>query len=191
MINLPENIDYTKYNSFSGMSTIKWGPAFWNALFISIMGRYPVKINKTIIDHLETKKAFKNMLCSLQMILPCIFCRNSLKEFVKKLPIDEYLVGRIELMFWLYQIKDKVNKKLLCQEKICYNDEKKRLKKAFYTKEITELEYYSKIKEFKKETFITIPSPPFQEVLDHYESFRANCDNRAKKCSLPLSKNVE
>lgn len=188
MINLPENIDYTKYNSSSGMSTVKWGPAFWNALFISIMGRYPVKINETIVDHLETKKAFKNMLCSLQRILPCIFCRNSLKKFVKELPIDEFLIGRIELMFWLYQIKDKVNKKLLCQEKICYNDEKKRLKEAFYSKEITESEYYSKVKQFKNDTFVTIPSPPFQEVLDHYESFRANCDNRAKKCSLPEQK---
>ena len=185
MIDLPNNIDYSKYNGKSGMSTSDWGPAAWDFLFTSIIGRYPIKINEASSDDLEIKKAFKNMLCSLQTILPCIFCRNSFKGFLKELPIDEYLVGRIELMYWLYLMKDKVNKKLICQENICYNDEKKRLKASFYSKNITELDYYSKVKKFKIDTFVTVPTPPFQEVLDKYESYRANCDKRAKKCSLP------
>ena len=184
MINLPKDIDYTKYQSISGMSTRKWGPAFWNALFISIMGHYPTKLYEKSIDHLQTKKAFKNILCSLQTILPCVFCRDSFKGFLKELPIDEYLVGRIELMYWLYQMKDKVNKKLLYQENICYNDGKKKLKLEFYSKQISESEYYFKVKQFKKDTFITIASPPFYQVLDYYENFRATCDERAKKCTL-------
>ena len=91
-------------------------------------------------------------------------------------------------MYWLYQIKNKVNLKLVCQENICYNDEKIRLKKLFYNKQISEIDYYKKIKQFKLETFVTINTPPFKEVLDKYESQRARCDPKAKKCSLPKKK---
>jgi hypothetical protein len=180
---LPENIDYSKYNSNSGMNTKTWGPSGWNFLFTSILGRYPVEI-KTKEDQ-EIKQAFKSMLTNLSNIMPCIFCRNSFKGFLEELPIEDFLIGRIELMYWLYLMKDKVNKKLICQENKCYNDEKSRLKGMFYNKEITEEEYYKKVKEFKAGNFETIPTPPFQEVLDKYEAQRAVCDKKAKKCRLP------
>ena len=90
-------------------------------------------------------------------------------------------------MYWLYLIKDKVNKKLIYQEKICYNDEKIRLKKLVYSKQLSEKEYYNLVEKFKKETFQTQDTPPFKQVLDHYESFRAVCDKRAKKCSIPTT----
>lgn len=185
-VKLPEGIDYSKYYSNSGMSTKHWGPALWKGLFTSIMGHYPVKVESE--DDLQIKKSFKNLLCSLQTIMPCIFCRNSFKGFLKELPIEPYLIGRIELMYWLYQMKDKVNQKLLYQENICYNDEKKRLKALFYLKQISESDYYLKVNEFKKETFDTISTPSFEEVLEQYESLRAVCSKKAKKCSLPLKK---
>lgn len=181
-IKLPEGIDYSKYNSVSGMNTKYWGSRLWDSLFVSILGRYPIRINN--IEDIEIKQAFKSMLTNLSVTIPCIFCRNSLREFFKELPIDPYLIGRIELMYWLYRIKDKVNLKLFCQENICYNEEKAKLKAMFYNKQITEEEYYKKVKKFKGENFITIPTPPFQEVLDKYESQRARCDKRAKRCSL-------
>lgn len=182
-IKLPENIDYSKYYGASGMNTKFWGSRLWDSLFVSILGRYPVRINTS--DDLEIKQAFKCTLTSLSVMMPCIFCRNSFKGFLEELPIEPYLIGRIELMYWLYQMKDKVNKKLICQENICYNEEKGKLKAMFYTKEITEEEYYKKVKEFKSENFVTIPTPPFQEVLDKYEAQRAVCDKKAKKCSIP------
>jgi hypothetical protein len=120
--------------------------------------------------------------------MPCIYCRESFKGFLKELPIEPYLVGRIELMYWLYQMKDKVNNKLLRQESKCYTDEKKRLKALFYTNQISEDEYYKKVSEFKRETFQTIPTPPFKEVLDKYESLRAVCSAKAKTCALPKKK---
>jgi hypothetical protein len=180
---LPEGIDYSKYYGSSGMSTKFFGPKWWDGLFISILGRYPIKV-KTKED-MKIKRAFKSMLTNLSIIMPCIFCRNSFKGFLQELPIEDYLVGRIELMYWLYLLKDKVNSKLICQENKCYNDEKKRLKSMFYNKEITEEEYYKKVKEFKYGNFETIPTPPFQEVLDKYEVQRAVCDKKAKKCRLP------
>lgn len=183
MINLPENIDYTRYYGTSGCSTKFWGPRLWDSLFVSIIGRYPIKI-KTSEDN-EIKFAFKNMLTSLSTIMPCIFCRNSFKIFLEELPIEPYLIGRIELMYWLYLMKDKVNNKLIKSEHVCYNKEKAELKALYYNKRITEIEYYTRVKQFHDENFTTIPTCSFQEVLDKYEAQRAQCDPRAKKCSLP------
>jgi hypothetical protein len=184
---LPEDIDYSIYHSLQGMATSKWGPSCWDFLFTSIIGRYPIKIKTN--DDKKIKKTFKEFLNGLQVILPCIFCRNSLNVFIKELPIEPYLVGRIELMYWMYLIKDKVNKKLICQEKQCYKDEKIKLKKMYRDKMISENEYYDKIKEFKKNTFVTTPTPPFKEVLDKYEKSRAICSKKALTCVLPKNKN--
>lgn len=184
-VNLPEGIDYSMYDGTSGMSTKHWGPSAWNFLFISIMGRYPTRIDLQNQEHVTIQNAFKIMLTNLQSVMPCIFCRESFKEFLKELPIEPFLIGRIELMYWLYQMKDKVNKKLLKQESECYNDEKKRLKALFYTNQITQEEYYQKAKEFKAMTFQTVPTPPFKEVLDKYENLRAVCSAKAKTCALP------
>jgi hypothetical protein len=184
-IQLPDNIDYDIYNNTSGMSTKHWGPAAWNFLFISIMGRYPINIDLDNSEHIIIKNSFKNMLINLQIVMPCVFCRESFKTFLLELPIEPYLIGRIELMYWLYLMKDKVNKKLIGQENKCYNDEKIKLKQMFYNQEITQEEYYNSVSAFKEETFNTIPSPPFKEILDKYESLRAVCSDKAKTCTLP------
>jgi hypothetical protein len=183
---LPEDIDYSIYHSTQGMATSKWGPNCWDFLFTSIVGRYPIKI-KSSKDR-KIKRAFKEFLSNLQNILPCVFCRNSLDIFIKELPIEPYLIGRIELMYWLYLIKDKVNMKLICQEKQCYKDEKIKLKKMYHDKEISEKEYYDKIKNFKENTYITVPTPSFKEVLDKYEKSRAICSKKALTCILPVKK---
>lgn len=182
---LPKGIDYSVYDSTSGMATKIWGPAFWNSLFTSIMGRYPFKINNNNPDDICIRTNFKQLLTSLSNIMPCIFCRNSFKNFMNELPIEPYLIGRIELMYWLYLMKDKVNKKLICQERICYNDEKKKLKAMYYNKEISSDEYYQNIKEFKDNAFVTIETPPFKEILEKYESMRAICSQKSLSCVLP------
>lgn len=187
-IKLPENIDYSKYNSDSGMATKFFGPRYWDALFVSILGRYPMKIDMSNTEHIIIRNAYKSMLIGLSVVMPCVFCRDSLKIFLSELPIEDYLIGRIELMYWLYLIKDKVNKKLLRQEHTCYNDEKKRLKSLFYAKQISEEEYYKNALEFKHDTFQTVPTIPFKEVLDKYEALRAVCSTKAKTCALPKKK---
>jgi hypothetical protein len=183
MFSLPINIDYTNYYSNSGLSTKHWGPSGWHFLFSCIMGAYPIKITKSK-EHQQIKKHFKQLFENMGYIMPCIFCRESYKSFFKELPIKPFLTGRMELMFWLYQMRDKVNKKLIKQENKCYNDEKKKLKKQYKNGLITEDEYYQKVNNFKKDMFITLQSPPFVEVLDKYESIRANCYAKAKKCTL-------
>jgi hypothetical protein len=149
------------------------------------MGGYPPVIDLKKKEHREIKEHFKQMFKSLGFTMPCIFCRESFKKFYAELPIDQYLSGRIQLMFWLYQIRDKVNQKLILQEKKCYNDEKIRLKKLYYTQNITKKEYYKQVNIFKTDTFITQKSPPFEEVLDKYEKLRAVCSKKAQTCALP------
>ena len=113
--------DYSMYTSNDGMNTKVWGPHLWNYLFISILGRYPVKIDINNKEHRKIKHYFKSLLISLQYIMPCIYCRESYKLFIKELPIKPYLIGRIQLMYYVYLLKDKVNKKLQKQEYLNYN----------------------------------------------------------------------
>lgn len=181
-IKLPDNIDYSKYTSTSGMSTRNWGPDAWNFLFISIMGRYPMEIKTD--EHRKIRHDFKVLLTSLANILPCIFCRNSFEIFLKELPIKPFLQGRIQLMYWLYLMKDKVNTKLIKQEQKCYRDEKRRLKVLYRKGELSKRDYYIKIDKFKAKTFITVPTPPFEEVLDKYEALRAVCSKKSLTCKL-------
>ena len=185
---------YTKYDNYtstSGLSTKMWGPSGWYFLFSCIMGGYPPQINEKDKHHLVIKKHFKNLILSLAYTMPCIFCRESFKKFCVELPIENSMGSRMDLMKWLYNIRDKVNKKLISQEKQCYNNEKLRLKKMYYsrppTKQRKEM-YYKKLEEFKEKTLVTQSSPPFKEVLEKYESIRAVCSKQSKTCSLPKKK---
>lgn len=177
--------EFNHFHSTSGLATSKWGSAGWYFLFSCIMGAYPVKLDQTNKTHLHIKSQFKSLLKGLDVVMPCIFCRESFKQFYKELPIKPYLAGRLELMYWLYLIRDKVNNKLINQEKQCYNTEKKRLKLMYNKRKISESQYYQMLKQVKKDTLFTQPSPPFIDVLHKYESIRAVCSNKAKTCSLP------
>lgn len=186
MVELPENINYNKYFGKSGMNTKVFGPRLWDFLFISILGHYPVDIDPSNPEHLQIKRAYRQMIQNLRFVLPCIFCRESFKGFLKVLPLKDYLIGRIELFYWLYLAKDLVNKKLIAQEESCFVTGKKRLKKEYSKGELSKSEYNSKLKAFKKDTFKTVASPPFELVLEKYEPFRARCSKTTKTCSKPL-----
>ena len=117
-LELPKNIDYSKYESTSGMSTKHWGPSYWTFLFTAVMGTYPVKVDWDNKNDIELVSEFTSTIKSLVSILPCIFCRESLNGFFFELPIEPYTGSRVEMMYWVYLIKDKVNSKLIKQEKI-------------------------------------------------------------------------
>jgi len=175
--------NYNKYLSLSGIKTSYWGPNAWNFLFCSILGTYPEKIDNKNKDHIKIKKEFKSMFKGLCYILPCIFCRESYSKFIKEIPIDEYLSGRIELFHWLYKLKDKVNKKLITQEMECFKNEHTKLLNKLKENKINKVEYKCLHDKLKKETLLTKKSPPFIEVLNHYESYRAGCSKKFKKCA--------
>lgn len=175
--------EFVQYSSSTGLSTRHWGPKGWYFLFSCIMS-YPIKIDKGNPEHRIIRKHFKNMLLSLSYTMPCIFCRNSYRQFVKELPINPFLKGRIRLMAWLYLIRDKVNKKLIKQENECYDKEFALLTEKLQNGEISSREFNNIIELKKQEIFITKPSPSFKSVLDMYESIRADCLPSSKTCSI-------
>lgn len=90
------------------MDTRKWGPDGW-LLLHNITFNYPIKpTQKDKTEHL----LFFN---TVQYILPCKYCRESFKEFVKQYPINNNLDSRKKLSQWLYNIHNLVNNKLIKQ----------------------------------------------------------------------------
>jgi len=84
----------------SSMDTRYWGPSGWDLFHrISFHSKNP-----------------QDVLANIAEVLPCKFCRNSTRRFVKELPYDRYNPGE-----WLYKIHNKVNHKLRSQ---CSKDPK-------------------------------------------------------------------
>lgn len=90
------------------MNTTKWGPSGWTYLH-TLTFNYPD--NPTQKD----KKIYKKYFTLTGDILPCKYCRQSYKEFIKELPIDDALESREKLTKWFYEIHNKVNGKLRLQ----------------------------------------------------------------------------
>lgn len=163
-----------KFMSNKGMSTKVFGPKLWDSLFTMVLGAYPPELNPRIPGHLKIKTAFINTLKSLQYTLPCSFCRASYRIFYKELPIEPFTKTRIGMMYWLYLLKDKVNKKLIKQELEYLNT----LHLEYKSGKINKEKYLT----LSNKCFSTVPSPPFIEVLQKYEVNRAICNKKMKKC---------
>lgn len=155
--------------SSNGIKTSFWGPHAWSFLFSSIAGSYPVKIDSKNKEHLRIMKSYQNMFLSLQHTLPCSFCRDSYKQYLKDLPIANYSGSRLSMMKWLYLIHDKVNQKLMKQEKQKYEKARDRLSAQMLSPEKKK----KALKELKTSTLKTKPSPSFDKVLATYEKQRA------------------
>ncbi len=168
--------------SANGIKTSFWGPHAWNFLFCTIAGSYPVRYDASNKDHQRRVRGFVQMFNSLKETLPCIYCRNSYKQFLRELPIKDYITTRISMLTWLYLMHDKVNKKLIAQEQLCYNSELKKLKDRLSSKEITSTKYKQQALALKS-IKITKPSPSLQSVINKFELQRAGCNPTTKKCA--------
>lgn len=166
-----------KFEGKNGFSTKFFGPRLWDSLFTMVLGAYPVKFDSSNSEHVKIKRAFVTTFCNLKYLLPCSFCRMSYKEFYNSLPIEKYTGTRIDMMYWLYLLKDKVNKKLIQQE-VDYISE---IQSKYDTGKISKEEYLKSL----NKCFSTVPSPPFIEVLRKYEKNRAVCNKKLKKCVSP------
>jgi hypothetical protein len=132
-----------------------WGPKMWKHMF-TVAASYP-KTNPTQTQKDEVYKFFKNLQ------LPCIQCQQSYTLFWNQVPIQDYLSSRKLLIEWVYIIKDKVNKKLIMQEK---NNE------AIYTRQClaedpTRMDFCVEYGR-RKQAFHTTPPPPLRNVLNRY-----------------------
>lgn len=168
--------------STNGIKASFWGPHAWNFLFSTIAGSYPIKYNPEDKTHQRRVKGFIQLFTSLKEALPCIYCRQSYGNFLKELPIKDYMHSRLAMMQWLYLLHDKVNRKLIAQEQSCYDNEFQQLKQQLRDKKITPAKYKQQLAALK-EIRITKPSPPLQTIINKFERQRAGCNPKNKKCA--------
>lgn len=164
------------------MNTKSWGPPAWKFMFSCVMGRYPDVLDETNQEHVIVKKHFIQLFSSLEVIMPCIYCRQSFEQFFKELDLKDYLSTKRDLMLWLYLMKDKVNNKLMIQEKIEYANDKAALVNLYKGGQITLNEYNERLELSKKQIMCTVESPPFEQVFDEYNQWMSKCSLKAKRC---------
>ncbi len=142
-------------NDISAFKSKEFGSKYWYVLFTMVLGVYPNKLDKNNSHHIKLRKIFKYLLYNLKYTLPCSICRMSYSKFYSELDINKYLDSKIRLAYWLYLLKDKVNNKLIKQERI-----------------------------IKKLSDKTKPSPSFYSVIKCYYSLKANtCSKKTQRCS--------
>jgi len=91
----------------NNLRTRAWGQPMWYAMIFIAMG-YPLE-NPTI----EQQRNYAQFFNLLQFLLPCNLCRDSYRDYLNELPLtSKILSGRKELVYWIFQIHNKVNKKL-------------------------------------------------------------------------------
>lgn len=164
------------------MNTKFWGPPGWTFLH-TITFNYPEKIDLRKPEHREKKFYYKQLFENFQYTLPCKYCRESYKGFLKELPIEPFLNSRKDLTHWFYMIHNKVNKKLRKQETDLFERKVRELHKA----NLSGLEYFEKLRKLREECLYTGPDPTYGEVCQFYEKQRASCSrdkNKIASCRL-------
>ena len=113
MYNLSQE-DYSK----NGMQTRVWGPAGWIFLH-SIAQNYPQE------PTIEQKEHYRSFFRLVGTVLPCRYCRESYQQFINEPDTrldDNVMRDRTTFTKWLYDIHNKVNKKLDVQEQISFKE---------------------------------------------------------------------
>lgn len=99
------------------MNTASWGPDGWKLLH-SIAYCYTFNDDNDNQYHSIPPSIYKRFFAAIQHLLPCVYCRRSYAQYMKDLPIKEYLEPK-RLFYHIYLIHNKVNAKLRDQG---YND---------------------------------------------------------------------
>lgn len=105
-------------NSTFGLLTKIWGPHFWETLHCASFG-YPINPTEDERTH------YKNFFTSVGHVLPCIYCRKSYLEFIRTEPTildDKVMANRETLTKWVYDMHQRVNKKLEMEYNITYDE---------------------------------------------------------------------
>lgn len=192
------------------MNTKMWGPPAWKFTH-TITFNYPETIDWNNEDHVNLSNKIKNMFVEFQNTLPCKYCRESFKKFLKQLPIEPFLGSRRSFTYWYYCIHNKVNQKLRGQEwdlfvnKLkeildCSSDTNKRknphevhttrgrTSKKYKIDKLFDNDTQKEINKIKKDVLFTKPDPSYEEVCDFFEMHRAGkckgTKNKIKSCRL-------
>jgi hypothetical protein len=85
-----------------GMSPDVWGPIFWNTMHVVSLGYNPEPSKKEQDDAIKFYK-------SLETMLPCGICRAHYSDFLQEMPIEKAIGSRDDLIYWVFQLHNKVN----------------------------------------------------------------------------------
>lgn len=184
-----------------GLYTKIWGDSAWIFLH-SITFNYPHNPSDDI------KNKYKLFFETFPYVLPCCHCRNSSIEFINegntKLT-DDVFKDRNSLTLWLYNLHNKVNKKLGVDFHITYEDLCKKYNSFIST---TDMNILQKKNAFKLLYYPDCPFIPIEIAslfknyakkrnIDKFEetyTFFSNCSDkkllhmRNKKCNQLIKK---
>lgn len=103
----------------NGLDPKIWGPNTWKHIESVAFGYSDNPTDKE-------KKVYKQYFKNLAYVLPCCGCRKSYKEFITSEPnlklTDTVLKNRENLTKWVYELHQRVNKKLGHNYNFSYND---------------------------------------------------------------------
>jgi hypothetical protein len=85
-----------------GMSPDIWGPIFWNTMHIVSLGYSPEPSKQEQEDAIRFYK-------SLETMLPCGTCRSHYSDFLRQMPVEQAVGSRDDLIYWVFQLHNKVN----------------------------------------------------------------------------------
>jgi hypothetical protein len=88
-----------------GMSPDVWGPIFWTTMHIVTLG-----YSENPSD--QEQKSAVEFFRSLIHMLPCPICRTHYSQFMKDVPVEEHVGSRRDLIFWLFELHNKINVQL-------------------------------------------------------------------------------
>lgn len=163
------------------MDTKAWGPPLWDSLFFVAYG---YQLN----PHPERAEQYNAFFQSLAAVLPCKYCRESLTGFLKELDFKQYIKDGRGAMRFVYDLKNKVNQKLVTQELTAAQKEFTGLAEKVHRGEAVdtarELRQISKV-------FYTKDPPPFEEVVRKYQVHEAKCSSQLKTCRKGVASEVE
>lgn len=165
------------------MNTQAFGGCTWDSMFFMAAGYDLNEEPRSVKD-----PQYYNYFKSIGDVLPCIYCRRSYKGFFEELKIEGYFGKPCGLMKFVYDLKNKVNEKLLNQEFEAAIERYRALKgeDGSMQKEQLGLELRNLAK-----IFYTKDAPPFEQVVEDYMKHRAKCSAKMKTCrredASPLS----
>ena len=160
-----------------GVRTTSWGGPLWHASFC-------MAINYDHHPSPHKDQLYLDYFDLLGQMLPCLFCRQYYEQCKLVLPLQDYLNNPLleqPVMYWLYNLKDLVNKKLMRQEAECYSNV---VRKIDDDVTLSTRAKAARKQEMKYKIFYTTPSPPFEDVLAFYQSLTSTCESNAMNKSL-------
>lgn len=92
-----------------------WGPHLWFSLH-TMSFNYPLKPTE------DDKNNYKNFFINLQEVIPCSVCKKNYKRHLAEHPIQDYLINRKSIAYWVIDMHNMVNveigKKIYSYDKV-------------------------------------------------------------------------